>query len=189
LSIVVDVDPNGRSFHLPLFFYKRYFANIFIHFEPTGNHVYHRIDDPVEELDNDLPPYIIEGSPEESNWRWSNPNGWKMQTPSAAQVDTPEGHIAALSGDTERLASIAKKDARLLHHKDRNGWQPIHEAARAGHMEAVAFLVQEGADMNARTHNGKGNTPLNIAIGHLSEKHPVSQYLISLGALDVGPDL
>lgn len=97
--------------------------------------------------------------------------------------------MAALNGDTERLASIAKKDAKLLHHKDRNGWQPIHEAARAGQKEAIAFLLEEGADINARTHYGKGNTPLNLAINALSEKHPVSQYLLSLGAVDIGPDL
>lgn len=149
------------------------------------------MNDPVEELDNGLPPYILEGSPEESHWRQENPNGWKMQTPSAAHVDTPEGHMAAINGDTERLAKIAEQNAKLLHHKDRNGWQPIHEAARAGHKEVIAFLLEKGADMNARTHFGEGNTPLNIAIDHLSEKHPVSQYLMSLGALDIGhePDL
>lgn len=169
--------------------FLRYFANIFIHFEPTGNHVYHRSDDPVENFDNDLPPYILEGTPEEENWRANNPNGWKVPSPSAAQVHSPQGHIAAATGDVDRLAEIALEDERLLHHKDHNGWQPIHEAARSGQKEAIEFLVKAGADINARTNNGKGNTPLNLAFKKHGGSHPVSAYLISLGALNIGPDL
>lgn len=176
---------HGRPFPLK----GRYFANIFIHFEPTGRHIYHRSDEPDDVLSDDFPPYIIRGSPEEENWRRGNPTGWKMTSPSATQVDVPETHLAAAKGDVDRLTEIAVENARLLHHTDRNGWQPIHEAARGGHESVISLLVANGVDYNARTHNGKGSTPLNIAINALSEKHPVSQYLLSLGALDIGPDL
>jgi hypothetical protein len=176
---------HGRPFPLK----GRYFANIFIHFEPTGRHIYHRSDEPDDALSDDFPPYIIRGSPEEQNWRRRNPTGWKMASPSATQVDVPEGHLAAAKGDVDRLAEIAVENARLLHQKDRNGWQPIHEAARSGHEGVISLLVANGVDYNVRTHNGQGSTPLNIAINALSEKHPVSQYLLSLGALDIGPDL
>jgi hypothetical protein len=176
---------HGRPFPLK----GRYFANIFIHFEPTGRHIYHRSGEPDDALSNDFPPYIIRGSPEEPNWRRRNPTGWKMPSPSATHVDLPEGHLAAAAGDVDRLAEIAVKNERLLHHTDSNGWQPIHEAARSGHEDVISLLVAKGVDYNARTHGGKGSTPLNIAINALSEKHPVSQYLISLGALDIGPDL
>jgi hypothetical protein len=166
----------------------RYFANIFIHFEPTGRHVYHRKDEPVV-IDPDFPPYIIKGSPEEPNWRRRNPGGWRQPSPSAAHVDIPEGHAAAQRGDVERLAKIAMENDTLLHLKDRNGWQPIHEAARGGHTDALELLLAHGADINARTHNGKGSTPLNVAVNALSEKHPVSQYLIEMGGLNIGPEL
>ena len=173
---------HGRPFPLK----GRYFANIFIHFEPTGRPLYHKSGEIEDEIDDDFPPYIIRGSPEEPNWRSRNPTGWKKPSPSAAQVDTPEGHKAAARGDVERLAQIADEDAKMLHHKDRNGWQPIHEAARAGHIDAMDFLIEKGADINARTHGGKGSTPLNVAINALSEEHPLAQKLISLGALDIG---
>jgi ankyrin repeat protein len=112
-----------------------------------------------------------------------------MPSPSATHVDAAEVHIAAAAGDIDTLAEIAVKNERLLHQRDRNGWQPIHEAAHSGHEDVMALLVSNGVDYNARTHNGQGSTPLNIAINSVSEKHPVSQYLLSLGALDIGPDL
>lgn len=115
--------------------------------------------------------------------------GALQPAPAATQVDSPVGHIAAAMGDLERISKLATEDERSLHRQDRNGWQPIHEAARAGHAEAVQMLVGLGVDINARTHNGTGGTPLNIAITSLSEKHPVSQYLISRGALNIGPEL
>ena len=43
--------------------------------------------------------------------------------------------------------------------------------------------------MNARTHAGKGVSPLNIAINAHTEDHEVSEYLKQLGALNLGPDL
>ena len=176
---------HGRPFPMK----GRYYANIFIHFEPTGRHVYHRMNEPDDDLSADFPPYIIRGSPEEENWRRRNPGGWQQPSPSAAHVDIPEGHAAAQRGDVERLAKIAAENDEFLVLQDRNGWQPIHEAARGGHMDAMDFLVAHGVDINARTHHGKGSTPLNVAIHSLSEQHPVAQYLISMGALDIGPEL
>ena len=34
---------------------------------------------------------------------------------------------------------------------DANGWNAIHEASRGGHLEAVKYLVDNGADIGART--------------------------------------
>jgi prolyl 4-hydroxylase len=82
---------HGRPFPLK----GRYYANIFIHFEPTGHSLRHNAQ--VEEEDDvhekyraatarragghevdqagDLPSYIIPGTPEETNWRRRHPNG------------------------------------------------------------------------------------------------------------------
>lgn len=70
----------------------------------------------------------------------------------------------------------------MLFSKDHNGWQPIHEAARGGHVQVLDFLVKNGADFNARTHAGLGVTPVNIAI----HAHPLLQYLSKLGTLNLG---
>jgi ankyrin repeat protein len=77
----------------------------------------------------------------------------------------------------------------LLDAKDANGWTPLHEGARAGHVEVVELLVKKGANINERTMEGKGETPLYWSIQENGEDHPVSQLLLSLGALSIGPDL
>lgn len=123
------------------------------------------------------------------HWRRSNPGGWKRNSPSAAQVAKPEGHTAAAVGDVEALKELAVDNKRALHTADKNGWQPIHEAIRGGHYDAVKMLIENGADMNAITNQGDGVSPYHIALRSLSKEHPVAQYLESLGAIDVGPDL
>jgi len=164
----------------------RWFANIFIHFEPTGRSLRPDIED-YDEFD--LPPYILRGSPEEANYREEHPGGWKINSPSVTEMELSEGHEAAIEGDVEQLEKLAKEKRHLLHEKDVNGWQPIHEAARAGHKDVVEKLIGYGANMNERTNHGEGSTPLDLAIAHHGDSHPLSQYLKSLGALNTGPEL
>jgi len=47
-----------------------------------------------------------------------------------------------------------------LFSKDHNGWTPLHEAARAGHVAVIQYLLDEGAQINERTHFGIGASPL-----------------------------
>jgi prolyl 4-hydroxylase len=176
---------HGRPFPLK----GKFFANIFIHFEPTGRKLADHTDSYLDELDDLLPPYIIPGSPEVEKWKSRNPNGWKIPSPSAAHVDVPAGHAAAANGDVDGLAEIAKTDKKMLHQQDRNGWQPIHEAVRAGHVEAIEFLLDYDADINARTNKGKGGSPLNVAIKILAVDHPVTKFLIANGAVNIEPEL
>jgi hypothetical protein len=176
---------HGRPFPLK----GRYYANIFIHFEPTGRPLDYDNYDYVEDLDEFLPPYIVPGSPEEPIWREWNPTGWHQASPSAAHIDTLPAFAAAAKNDVEGLIKMAADDKRSLTTKDRNGWQPIHEAARGGHKDALDFLIRHGADINARTHKGTGVTPLYIALNAHDQDHPAAQYLIGLGAMNVGPEL
>ena len=170
---------HGRPFPLK----GRFFANIFIHFEPTGVSLGRDIPEGgADQDDNFYPPYLLENSPELENWAKSNPYGWKQPSPSAAQVDTPEGHALAQQGDVAGLRALAKQNPKALLKKDSNGWMPIHEAVRAGSTEAVKFLVNNGTDKNARTHHGEGASPLALAIEVLTEKHPVARYLKEIGA-------
>lgn len=181
---------HGRPFPLK----GRFYANIFIHFEPTGKPLGATSNDYLNDLEklNGLPPYILPGSPEESNWRRNNPQGWNKPSPSAPiqQMNSPEGHHAAATGDVDLLSDIARKNRKALHAKDVNGWQPIHEAARAGNREVIELLVKHGADINARTGpTGRGNSVLNLAYEFLDENHEVIEYLDGLGARNIEPEL
>ncbi len=55
-------------------------------------------------------------------------------------------HTAAATGDLEILIAIASKDIELVRVSDRNGWTPLHEAVRGGHLECVKFLIRSGLD-------------------------------------------
>ena len=158
--------------------------------EPTGRSLGRTIPEGGADVDDEFyPPYLLKDSPELDNWAGNNPYGWKKASPSAAQVDTPEGHYYAQQGDLNGLKDLASKNRKALLKKDRNGWTPLHEAIRIGHTDSVKYLISIGADKNSRTHHGKGATPLNLAITELTENHPVSRYLTSIGAKNLGPEL
>lgn len=49
--------------------------------------------------------------------------------------------------------------------------------------------MENGADINAKTHGEAGATALYYAKKSFAVDHPVVAYLESLGALEIGPDL
>lgn len=194
---------HGRPFALK----GRYFANLFVHFEPVGHtlrHHNHETDagedvnqkyrDALErglgghENEQDgLPSYILAGTPEEDHWRRSHPNNKRSRKKSFTTGSTV-AHLAAQGGDVDALKHEIKKKKDLVNAKDKNGWQPLHEGARGGHLDVVKYLVENGADVNATT-GSDGGTALYYARQRLDENHPVISFLESLGALETGPDL
>jgi hypothetical protein len=52
----------------------------------------------------------------------------------------------------------------------------------------VKYLVENGADVNAKTYSD-GGTPLWWAKQSLEENDPVISFLESIGALEIGPEL
>jgi ankyrin repeat protein len=127
----------------------------------------------------------------QAHWKKQHPEGWHRKpahSPTSVKSDGQEVQRAAAEGDVKTLEeelSKGKKDD-VVNKRDENGWQPAHEAARGGHKETLELLVKNGADVNARTFGGDGETPLHIAKTRLGPFHPVVEYLQSLGALDVG---
>ena len=189
---------HGRPFPLK----GRYYANIFIHFEPTGHSLRHNAKEAAEqaargrqektggheqEIDG-LPSYIKRGSIEEERWLNSHP-GHKRSAKNSFTTGSTPAHRAAQKGNVEELSTVIDKLGHLLDAKDGNGWTPLHEGARAGHVEVVELLIKKGASINERTMEGKGETPLYWSIKENGEDHPVSQLLQSLGGLSIGPDL
>jgi len=194
---------HGRPFPLK----GRYFANLFVHFEPVGHTMRHHNHetDAGEDVDqkyrdslmrgsggheneqDGLPSYILDGTPEARKWRVSHPDDNKSKRRSSTTGSTV-AHTAAQGGDIDALKVEVKKKKELVTAQDKNGWQPLHEGARGGHLEVVKYLVLNGADVNAKTGQG-GGTALYYAKKNFEQDHPVIAFLEGLGALEDGPDL
>lgn len=90
-------------------------------------------------------------------------------------------HQAASLGELELLKELARTEGRSeLFKADHNGWRPLHEAARGGHVDVLEYLLEEGAKVNERTNFNSGGTALfwaskepkkNAAAIALLEKH------------------
>ncbi|KAG7361234.1 2-oxyglutarate/Fe(II) oxygenase [Nitzschia inconspicua] len=194
---------HGRPFPMK----GRFFANIFIHFEPVGHSLRfhgHETDagKDVDEKYRDalsrglggheaesdgLPPYIIAGTPEETHWRQAHPGGQRSKRKSFNTGSTL-AHHAAQGGDLGTLKREVEKKKDIVNATDANGWAPIHEGVRGGHLDVVKFLVENGADVNAKTSEA-GGTPLWWAKQNLEDNDPVISFLESIGALEIGPEL
>ncbi len=97
-------------------------------------------------------------------------------------------HYAAHTGNVETLMHIIQNERiDMVHETDGNGWLPIHEAARSGHVEIVQILIEHGADVDSRTEWGEGHSVLNIATQYHEEDSSIIQYLLSLGAMNIIP--
>lgn len=192
---------HGRPFPLK----GRYMANIFIHFEPTGHSLRHNLQmdgngdvhakyrEAIEkghgghENDNEgLPPYIIPGTPEDAHWRESHPSGYKDPKKGLTTGSSPI-HLAAQEGRLDDIKTMLEEDKSLLNKRDSNGWSAIHEAARGGHIEVVKYLVDNGADVNAKTHNS--GSVLWWAKQTHDDGDPIIEFLEGLGAMESGPEL
>lgn len=92
----------------------------------------------------------------------------------------------AFNGHLEKLKVLAVLNSTRLHNGDSNGWRALHEAVRAGHLDVVNFLLENGADVNARTtggDNGNEYSALQLAVDHHGESHPITDLLRNSGAL------
>lgn len=197
---------HGRPFPLK----GRYYANIFIHFEPVGHSLRHNSKmDPTladvneeyrkslangkgghENHDNDgLPYYVIDGTEEAANWRRQHGKSWKPSKNVKATTGSTSAHAAANQGDVDTLKEIIKTSKAEIHKTDQNGWAPIHEGARGGHTEVLQLLVESGVDINKRTNGGKGPSPLYLAIQSNGKNHRSVRYLESVGAKNIEPEL
>merc|ERR1712176_421522 len=139
---------HGRPFPLK----GRFFANLFVHFEPTGHSLrHHNIKHEIKDVDADyrrkveqgigghendhgLPTYIQDNTPWEKNWEPTEKKNAQFATGST------EAHEAADHGNVQRLKEIAIEDPDQIHKPDTNGWKPLHEAARGGHQEVISLL-------------------------------------------------
>jgi prolyl 4-hydroxylase len=188
---------HGRPFPMK----GRFMANIFVHFEPTGHSIRHNIklneENDVdakyrrtaeqgfgghENENSGIPPYIKPGSPEENAWRRNHNPILSLFATGSTSV-----HDAAKEGNVKIVKAHIKKKKEVVNERDANGWTPLHEGARGGHLEVVKLLVENGADVSARTIDG--GTALWWAKQVNGADSEVVKFLEDIGALEVGPEL
>jgi len=87
------------------------------------------------------------------------------------------------------MRKVIRTNKDSIYAKDSNGWQAIHENVREGNLEIFELLVKNGVDINARTNNDRGGTPLWWAKKTHGEDHPITKRLRELGADDSSPEL
>ena len=85
--------------------------------------------------------------------------------------------MAALKGRLDLVRQLYKRRAQL----NRPGWAPLHYAASGPDLGVSTWLVQQGADVNARAPDG--STPLMMAAKY--GPYDLAAQLLALGA-DVG---
>lgn len=161
------------------------------HFEPIGPN-----DGEITYKEGELAPYVIPGSLEEENWWRQNPDGHRITQQRGFTTGSTDAHKYANMGDIERLKEILDQNERLVNKRDVNGWTPLHEAVREGNLDAITFLLERGADINARIGpRGEGGTALFLAKDHHrddeddEEESEVELFLKKHGAIMVEPEL
>mmetsp|Transcript_42085 Transcript_42085/g.127666 ORF Transcript_42085/g.127666 Transcript_42085/m.127666 type:complete len:305 (+) Transcript_42085:795-1709(+) len=159
---------HGRPFPLK----GRYYANVFIHFVPETSD------------ENELPTYMVPGSLYAMDWMKENN---KIPKEQGDLLENRAAHLAADAGEMDKLRRIAEFSRGDLDAADSNGWRPLHEAARAGRVEVIRFLLDNGADLNTRTWEGAGGSALYWAMQNHGEDHPAVQLLKEQGARNLKP--
>ena len=94
---------------------------------------------------------------------------------------------AAGEGDAEAMAKLLldPDSIELIHARDENDWQLIHETVRAGDLDSVKLLIRMGADLSSVV--SAGGSVLWVAKYYLDADHEVIQHLIDIGAPDIEP--
>jgi ankyrin repeat protein/L-ascorbate metabolism protein UlaG (beta-lactamase superfamily) len=99
---------------------------------------------------------------------------------SAAGLPAAEIHDAAAAGDLVKVKGLLEANPGLIESKDNIGQTPLHIACTNQKVEIANFLIDKGADINAR--NIYGVPVLNYAINDGDECVPLVQRLLEEGA-------
>mmetsp|Transcript_646 Transcript_646/g.659 ORF Transcript_646/g.659 Transcript_646/m.659 type:complete len:423 (+) Transcript_646:139-1407(+) len=165
----------------------RFYANIFVHFKPV-DHDEMNAKDHGTKISSKKVKVPASQPKTMGGHEHDNHEGFgKHYQDVEDDFSQSDLHKAAGLGDLQQVKLLMKTQGYLLHAKDENQWQPIHEAVRGGHTEVVKFLVQQGADLSAKTATGA--TPLWWAKRALHAGHDVIVFLEDMGAPEDGGDL
>ncbi|MXY85522.1 MAG: hypothetical protein F4Y95_03255 [Chloroflexi bacterium] len=94
--------------------------------------------------------------------RGADPNARDQDGRSPLHLISTRGRHVANSDQPElSIISYLVQHGAMLELPDRNGWTALHWAAHEGGRRVIASLVEEGADVSARTNSGE--TPCDLA--------------------------
>ena len=88
---------------------------------------------------------------------------------------------AAMQGDTRELDKLLAGNRSLVSALSSDGWTPLHLAALFGRLDAVRVLIEQGAQVAARSDNAMENTPLHAAAAGRPRRRS-ARLLIDCGA-------
>jgi uncharacterized protein len=91
---------------------------------------------------------------------------------------------AAALGDLPALNDALDRNADLISRRSSDGWTPLHLAGFFGRDECAAYLIDNGAPLDALSTNATRNTPLHAALAGATNATLVRR-LVFAGA-DVG---
>ncbi|MFC1563373.1 ankyrin repeat domain-containing protein [candidate division KSB1 bacterium] len=93
-------------------------------------------------------------------------------------VTAQDIHEAAKNGELQVVKDLIENDPKIIDSPDKSGYTPLIRAAIEGHLEIVRYLVEKGANIEAKERYQM--TPLFWAI---NRKHSdIAEYLIGKGA-------
>lgn len=93
--------------------------------------------------------------------------------------DTPL-HSAAFKGNVEVVKYLVSLDKVLTDAKDSRGFTPLHYAVYNNHLDAVAALIEDGADVNATANSGLSA----LSIAKMAQNKAIIKLLEEKGAVE-----
>jgi len=88
-------------------------------------------------------------------------------------------HRAAADGDMERARELVREGARLDVFDD-IGYTPLHHAVKNHHIAMVRFLIDSGANVNAREEETNSDTAISVAAADATPE--IVKFLLERGA-------
>lgn len=94
-----------------------------------------------------------------------------------ASLDVFEASAVGYAG---RIHTLLQDDPSLVNSYAHDGWTPLHLAAFFGRRAAAEVLLDNGADLHARSRNSTDNTPLHAATA--AGRRELVELLLARGA-------
>ena len=159
------------------------------------------------------PQFLVQLLGEDGGPEFNNPNRAYLE-PGANLLHRAAavGDMRYVAGQIERVEALTSTgaiaiEARKFSQPDRNGWQPIHEAARSGQLDVLCLLLEVDVvtredtaevayvrragmlqvNVNARTNNNRGYTPLRLVEEHQGIDSECCELLCQVGGVSLGP--